>query len=98
VLGLCGFAAARNIQFLGSIVALCSPFSSICVLIDPSTFAPADFGDRANPTYGGDMATIGRVVLFTTTLVVAAVYCLIVWGMYRSMVKNFDMIIRRQHQ
>ena len=68
------------------------------MLIDPTNFAAADFGSGANATYGGNAAFVGRLVVFITTMVVSGVYCLIVWGMYRSMVKNFDMIIRRQHQ
>jgi hypothetical protein len=41
---------------------------------------------------------VARVLLTVFVIVSSGVYCMIVWGMYRSMVKNFDMIIRRQHQ
>jgi hypothetical protein len=49
-----------------------------------------------SPSVGGVAA--GRVVLFIMTLLVSGGYCLVVWAMYKSMVRNFDMIIRRQHQ
>ena len=42
--------------------------------------------------------TAGRIVIALMTLICAGLYCLAIWGMYKSMVRNFDMIIRRQHQ
>jgi len=69
-----------------------SPFQGIGVLLNPMEVAPESFGPS-----GVELGT-GRVILFISFLTSAVAYCLIIWGMYRSMVKNFDMIIRRQHQ
>ena len=101
VLGVCGFAAARNIPYMGTVGAMFSPFTAICVLIDPVGFASKDFGPGGGFMVGagGDPPLwLGRLLVFIATIAASGVYCLIVWGMYRSMVKNFDMIIRRQHQ
>ena len=102
VLGVCGFAAANNLSLFGIIVSVFSPFTAICVLIDPIGYAHTGFGptgffdssraDSSAPLWAG------RLLLVFSTLLASTIYCTIVWGMYRSMVKNFDMIIRRQHQ
>jgi hypothetical protein len=86
--GLCGFTATKNMGYFGPVVAAFSPFTAIEVLIDPNTYAM--------DAYKNELA--GRLTFFFSILVAAGVYCLLVWGMYRSMVKNFDMVIRRQHQ
>jgi hypothetical protein len=96
VLGVCGFAVAGSIQYgFGTTAALFSPFTAICMLIDPAGYS-VDF--RANGIFGGDSVLVGRIFLFIMTLIVSGGYCFLVWMMYKSMVKNFDMIIRRQHQ
>jgi hypothetical protein len=72
-----------------------SPFTAICILINPAEYGAADFGP------GGiykEAPLIGRIFLFILTVVASGAICFIIWGMYKSMVKNFDMIIRRQHQ
>jgi ABC-type transport system involved in multi-copper enzyme maturation permease subunit len=96
VLGVCGFTAAANLNWFGLIVSAFSPFTAICVLIDPFYFAQRTFDPGApDPAVS---AWVARTILFISTAASCGVYCLIVWGMYKSMVKNFDMIIRRQHQ
>jgi ABC-type transport system involved in multi-copper enzyme maturation permease subunit len=94
VLGVCGFTMASNIPVVGTPAALVSPFTAICILVDPGNFS-SDFSGSG--VYSG-AAGIGRTVIFIVTLAVSGGYCLLVWWMYKSMVKNFDMIIRRQHQ
>jgi hypothetical protein len=97
VLGVCGFAAARGLGFFGVIVASFSPFTAICVLIDPLGYTQ-NFGGSASSVSAGSPVWVWRTLLFFSVVVASAIYCSIVWGMYKSMVKNFDMIIRRQHQ
>jgi hypothetical protein len=91
VLGVCGFPAAK-LPVFGLIFSAFSPYQGVGVLLNPREFAAESFGAS-----GVEEGT-GRVILFISFLTSAGVYCLIIWGMYRSMVKNFDMIIRRQHQ
>ncbi|HVT82914.1 MAG TPA: ABC transporter permease subunit [Phycisphaerae bacterium] len=101
VLGVCGFTMALQVPYVGPPLSLASPFTAICVLIDPGNFS-SDFHngpymhDPSSTDHGSEY--FGRALLFFMTLAVSAGYCLLVWWMYKSMVKNFDMIIRRQHQ
>jgi ABC-type transport system involved in multi-copper enzyme maturation permease subunit len=94
VLGICGFAIARNLPYVGTLAALASPYTALCILIDPAGFS-VDFGPNG---WCGDHAVAGRILVFFVTMMVSAGYCLIISWMYKSMVRNFDMIIRRQHQ
>ncbi len=67
-----------------------SPFTLLTILIDPQQFAgPAFSGPQSDPSGA-------RVVAFVVCVVALALYSLGIWSMYRSMVKNFDMTIRRQ--
>ncbi|HVS72016.1 MAG TPA: ABC transporter permease subunit [Phycisphaerae bacterium] len=101
VLGVCGFTAAAKLSGFGIFVSAFSPYTALCMLVDPQQIAASAFGpggtfDPTNPD--APPLAIGRGLMFVSVLVAAVTYCLIVWAMYRSMVKNFDMIIRRQHQ
>jgi hypothetical protein len=40
--------------------------------------------------------TTARVLIFLFAWAATGAYALVVWSMYKSMVKNFDMTIRRQ--
>jgi len=55
---------------------------------------PLHSGIRA----GGDAgaATSSRWLAFICTWVAVGAYTAVVWSMYKSMVKNFDMTIRKQ--
>src|SRR5207248_552376 len=59
------------------------------VLINPQKFAEDAYG---NP----DNWIRNRMVLFVFGWTAVAAYAGIVWTMYKSMVKNFDMTIRKQ--
>ncbi len=90
VLGVLMFAGASSFGPVGPVLAAFSPFTAIAVLIDPVTYAPG--------AYAVGSETAGRITFFISILFAAGTYCLIVWAMYRRMVQNFDVIIRRQHQ
>jgi hypothetical protein len=65
------------------------------VLIDPYTFAEHNY--RPDPTgFGRGDATQSRFIVFIASWIAVGAYTLVVWTMYKSMVKNFDMTIRRQ--
>ena len=94
LLGVCGFALARSAGGFGLFMAPFSPFTGIGVMIDPQHTAQS-LGTN------GDMVSsplAARVMFAISTLIACTLYCVLTWTMYRSMVKNFDMIIRRQHQ
>jgi ABC-type Na+ efflux pump permease subunit len=99
VIGACGFLGWCGYSFLnyhdsGSFslfIGAFSPFTLMTMLINPYQFAERTFQDP------GDL--IGnRITIFLSTIAAVAGYTTIVWAMYRSMVKNFDMTIRRQQR
>ena len=49
-----------------------------------------------DPSYSSGDPGLARIVLFIFSYAAVGAYMLIVWSMYKSMVKNFDMTIRRQ--
>jgi ABC-type transport system involved in multi-copper enzyme maturation permease subunit len=74
-------------------VAAFSPVATLCVLVDATSFG----GQVLSSEYSRE-ATGGRWTLFFTGLVAAAIYAAVVYGLYRSMVRNFDMMIRKQQR
>jgi ABC-type transport system involved in multi-copper enzyme maturation permease subunit len=68
-----------------------TPVTAIYVIIDPSA-AVASAGAKLT---AGDIV-LCRTIAFIASFCSAAVYGLIGLGMHRSMVRNFDMIIRKQ--
>jgi hypothetical protein len=91
-LWLCGTNAASSINFgqPGLAVGCFSPFTLMAILVNPSDVAGETFGSRAEEIRDA------RLLIFFFAYVAAAVYALVVWGMYKSMVHNFDMTIRKQ--
>jgi hypothetical protein len=88
-LWVCGInAAGSNIGAPGLIVGCFSPFTLMAVLVNPTEVAPDTF-------QSGDTAE-GRLLVFIFGWAAAALYAFVVWGMYKSMVRNFDMTIRKQ--
>jgi hypothetical protein len=92
-LGFCGHQMVNNSSNgLTLAVGAFSPFTVMTVLIDPYTFASRIF---AGGDYNADPGE-ARIILFIASWAAVGTYTLIVWSMYKSMVKNFDMTIRRQ--
>ncbi len=92
VLGFIGFhaAAARSMGMGSLIIGSFSPFTLMTILINPWKFATDAFGDPA----GNQLWN--RLAVFLSGWVAVAAFSGIVWTMYKSMVKNFDMTIRKQ--
>jgi ABC-type transport system involved in multi-copper enzyme maturation permease subunit len=94
-LGWCGFALLQspNGNPIGIVAGAFSPFTLLSMMIDPYTFAAGAFGLQA----GSEGATGGaRLLAFIFSWIAVGGYTAIVWSMYKSMVKNFDMTIRKQ--
>jgi ABC-type transport system involved in multi-copper enzyme maturation permease subunit len=70
-----------------------SPFTILSMLIDPYQYDRTSFVS----TTPGDVGW-ARFAVCLCGLISAGVYAAVVWGMYKSMVKNFDMTIRRQQR
>ncbi len=90
-LGFCGFnvVSSRQLDVMGLVLGSFSPFTLITVLLNPMKFAEDAYTDPENWMRN-------RVVLFVFGWGAVAAYSAIVWAMYKSMVKNFDMTIRKQ--
>jgi ABC-type transport system involved in multi-copper enzyme maturation permease subunit len=93
-LGWCGWSILANTSRSTSIFPLMvgsfSPFTVLTVLIDPVQFG----GSAFEP--GSDDVAAARLTVLVCGWIATAIYGVVVWSMYKSMVKNFDMTIRRQ--
>lgn len=69
-----------------------TPFTAMFVVVDPATAVVGTGGAAIK----GDALTTCRTIAFIAALCSAAVYALIGLAMHRAMVRNFDMIIRKQ--
>jgi hypothetical protein len=89
-MGWCGYSMlnSSHTEAVGLGVAAFSPFTLITVLIDPYTYT-SDLWNDEN-LFGS------RLAVFILTWIAIGGYSAIVWAMYKSMVKNFDMTIRKQ--
>jgi ABC-type transport system involved in multi-copper enzyme maturation permease subunit len=89
VLGFCGMQMVQSSggETVGVVAGSFSPFTMLAMEIDSAGWAPTAF-----PT--GDSSP--RVLIFVFSWVAVGIYASIVWAMYKSMVKNFDMTIRKQ--
>jgi ABC-type Na+ efflux pump permease subunit len=93
-LGWCGYSLLqgwRSSETFGQIVGSFSPFTLMTMLIDPYQFAGQTFGSG-----NADDIFTARITIFICSWLATGAYALLVWQMYKSMVKNFDMTIRRQ--
>ncbi len=90
-LGWCGYTilSGHRTGEIALVVGAFSPFTVLTVLIDPTTYGGDAF------ILGGDPTT-GRLLILIFSWIATAGYALGVWAMYKSMVKNFDMTIRKQ--
>jgi ABC-type transport system involved in multi-copper enzyme maturation permease subunit len=95
-LGWCGGNLVKsNSGPPGLAIGSFSPFTVMTVLIDPYTFAEHNFKPEF-AGYGDTGPTTARFTVFIASWIAVGAYALVVWTMYKSMVKNFDMTIRRQ--
>jgi ABC-type Na+ efflux pump permease subunit len=91
-LGWCGYQMLRPTSMGNELVlmfASFSPFTVITVLIDPYTLGGSTFQDP-------NRIPAARFIILFVSWVATAAYALVVWSMYKTMVKNFDMTIRKQ--
>ena len=90
-LGFCGFnlIGKHELGSMGLVLGSFSPFTLIALLLNPWRFATDIY------SVAGDQPQNRLIVLLFGWGAVAA-YAAMVWAMYQSMVKNFDMTIRKQ--
>jgi hypothetical protein len=93
LLGWCGFEIASSGSEIGLVFGAFSPLTVIMLLINPEQYGGSIFlqGDP-------DRVFTARLVIFLFSLAACGAYAALIWAMYKSMVKNFDMTIRRQQR
>ncbi|MGC4033297.1 MAG: ABC transporter permease subunit [Tepidisphaeraceae bacterium] len=92
LVGWCGFSAANSrMGSISSVIQALSPLGVIGAVVYPTRLGGPAWGS-GNPA---DVSE-ARLLLVLATILTTAAYAAGVWAMYRSMVKNFDMTIRRQ--
>ena len=89
-LGFCGFGiiGKQSLDVMAPVLGSFSPFTLLTLLLNPWKYA--------HDVYTADVIIRNRIVVFLFGWGAVAAYAGIVWAMYKSMVKNFDMTIRRQ--
>jgi ABC-type transport system involved in multi-copper enzyme maturation permease subunit len=87
VLGFCGFQMLQSsgAEYVGSVAGSFSPFTMLSMEINPYEWSSISPGDDTP-----------RLLMFIFSWIAVAVYAAVVAAMYKSMVKNFDMTIRKQ--
>ncbi len=93
MLGWCGIQIATSGGVVGLAIAGFSPLAVVMILIDPIMWGGEVFSEQAS-----DGIQQARFTLFFFGLVACGAYAAGVWTLYKSMVKNFDMTIRRQQR
>jgi hypothetical protein len=91
VVGMGGSACGmgmRSVYAVGPLVAMASPYVTIYMVVRPAEFAGRN-GSQ------GSWSSMQQMML-AFSLIGCGAFSLVVWGMYRSMVRTFDMIVRRQ--
>ena len=95
---LCGILTAIGVALvtnaggaLGAFFAPFTPFTSIWYLVDPVELfdSPAEFADSS-------VIVTTRLAALLGTAFATGVYSLVVWSIYSGLVRNFDMIVRKQ--
>jgi len=88
IVGLCGWRSGADMETLGPVLAGLSPATAVYALIDPYAALGA--------TVIGNSETVqARVALGIGAAIGAGVFIGVVYGLQASMVRGFDMTVRR---
>ncbi len=92
MLGWCGMTALdSDVGAIAQVASAFSPLGVVAGMIYPDRFGGTVWTNN-------DPADIfnARITLLVFSIVATGIYVAVIWGMYKTMVKNFDMTIRRQ--
>src|SRR5688572_4905845 len=92
-LGWCGYTSLTSFGRTGLfslVLGSFSPFTILTILIDPQNYGGSSFEADSSEV------TSARIIVLVFSWIATGAYAIVVWSMYKSMVKNFDMTIRRQ--
>lgn len=83
-----GVVMAENLAIVGPLLAMVSPYSAIALVTSPHRVGLDTLREMSPPHF--------RVLVLVYGAIVVVGYVGFVAGLYKSMVKTFDMIVRRQ--
>ncbi|NQU75861.1 MAG: hypothetical protein HQ546_06055 [Planctomycetes bacterium] len=84
----CGLVSVEGIPVVGPLIAMASPYVTIAMVTAPNEVAEGLFVSSSPIGF--------RLTVLIYSLIAAAAYSAVVLGLYSSMVKTFDVIVRRQ--
>ncbi len=87
-LGLCAAAAGNDVPFLGPILACLTPVTAMNACVDPATALESTLENAGTVSAATAPLLIGSVI-------VAALYAGLTWAVKISLVKSFDMTVRK---
>ncbi|HYF15554.1 MAG TPA: ABC transporter permease subunit [Phycisphaerales bacterium] len=87
IAGLCAWQAAPNIPLVGPLMGAVSPASTVYGVIEPETALIDTVKEHGLAT--------ARSLLLVGALIGAALHAAICYGIHTSMVRNFDMTVRK---
>lgn len=88
----CAFGLGQTAWQFGALVTPLTPFTAISVIVQPESIL-----DLSNAGQRGFALGQVRPMVFFGSAFSIALYALIVAGLYKNMVRNFDMTVRKQH-
>lgn len=91
IVGLCAYKSAESMPAVGPAIGALSPATLVHACLSPAE-AMAESVSSSNAGVGLSAA---RTALFIGAVVAAAIYIGIVVGMHQSMVRTFDMTVRK---
>lgn len=98
LLWACGAAVLKGGATVAGVMLPFTPFPAVQALIDPWWTADSSAGDWGSIAGNPAAATLAgfRITRAVFTLIAAAGYLAITYAVYNSMVRGFDMTVRRQ--
>lgn len=89
VLGACGYGLVEINKGFGAVVSAFTPFTAVAAIVNPTGTLDVE---RASSM---ELMQI-RLLMPIGASLAAAFYAIVVAAMYRSMIRNFDMTVRKQ--
>ncbi|MBU6413789.1 MAG: ABC transporter permease subunit [Planctomycetes bacterium] len=87
ILGLCAWNAASDVPVAGPALAGLSPAAAIFAIVHPA--------DMMLSTYNNSGGATARTALVVGCLLAAPAYAAFIYGIHASMVRNFDVTVRK---
>ncbi len=88
VVGMCGWKAGAGIEYVGPALACLNPVTAMLLVLRPAEAGAATLSE------GGGLSSL-RAAIIAGSLGSVLVYAITVYGIHATMVRTFDMTVRR---